>query len=830
MSVLRRAYVEVEPDVSGFDEKLREKFSKQDPGGKAGKQLGGQINRALKKLDLDPIDIKADPKSAFKALEETERKLLALSRNASTVEIKVHAERGLSEIGRFRKQLGDAGDDGALGFFGKFQARLGPLMAGLPISGPMSQAVAAAAGVAAPLVGAAISGAIIGGVGVGGVAGGLLVASKDFRVQAAANTLGARLENRLEKAGGAFVEPAIHGLATIETALESIDLNSIFTSASRFVGPLADDVSKAITALGDGVESLVSKAGPAVASIGDGIALIGLKIGEGLALLSSNGQDGADALDLIFKLVASGIQSVFILTKVLTEVYSWIHKIGADAGLLIFLKLTGVSMDKTAGSADSVSAAMSATALSLDEVKKKSEDAKAAIDPLYKAQEALAAKLAIADAAARGETAALKGLSDQLRSQIDPAFALITAQGALKTAQDKSAEAIRVHGYNSIQAREATRNLAAAALDLQGKAGALAAGFSGKLTPQMLATYRAAGLTELQIRDVEFQLINAKKAADRYSGKYKAEVTAEGVPAVAGKLNALSELQSALKRGANPPARLRRYLGDSFDTGGFTGRGDKYDVAGLVHRKEFVLRSEATEKLRKQHPGALEEMNATGQMPGYARGGFVGWPFPVNVSKTRIPSAAEASNAVVPQFGDWPSSPSAQRGDSGVWRKVVALINSTGPLSGAFGNAYRAGDPLWHGSGRAVDWMGFNQDPLARFLAAKRPLELIHRTPTRDYAYTRGVNQGSFDNGLMEEHRNHIHIAMDDGGFRTLQPGMNLIPNNTGKPELIGGPAALASAGDVHIHIHDSVIASERQAVDLVARAYKQAKYERKIP
>jgi hypothetical protein len=124
---------------------------------------------------------------------------------------------------------------------------------------------------------------------------------------------------------------------------------------------------------------------------------------------------------------------------------------------------------------------------------------------------------------------------------------------------------------------------------------------------------------------------------------------------------------------------------------------------------------------------------------------------------------------------------------------------------GSFGNAYRPGDPKWHGSGRAVDWMGFNMDPLAKFLAAKRPLELIHRTRQRDYAYTRGVNKGSFNESLMNAHRNHIHIAMDDGGFRMLQPGMNLIPNGTGKQELIGGPSAMASLGGNTYNINVAV-------------------------
>jgi hypothetical protein len=121
-------------------------------------------------------------------------------------------------------------------------------------------------------------------------------------------------------------------------------------------------------------------------------------------------------------------------------------------------------------------------------------------------------------------------------------------------------------------------------------------------------------------------------------------------------------------------------------------------------------------------------------------------------------------------FPPWPSGPGAQRGDSGVWRLIVAMIRATGPLSGAFGNGYRPGDPLWHGSGRAVDWMGFNQDALATYLASRRPLELIHRTRTRDYAYTRGRNRGSFSQKLMEEHENHIHAAFENGG-RVMDEG-----------------------------------------------------------
>ncbi len=141
-----------------------------------------------------------------------------------------------------------------------------------------------------------------------------------------------------------------------------------------------------------------------------------------------------------------------------------------------------------------------------------------------------------------------------------------------------------------------------------------------------------------------------------------------------------------------------------------------------------------------------------------------------------------------PGFLPWPSAHPGRggpSGDSGVWRNVLGLIRSTGPLSGSFGNAYRPGDPLWHGAGRAVDWMGYNQDALASFFMSIRPrvLELIHRTNRRDYAVTRGQDRGSFSNGLMEAHRNHIHIAMDQGGL--LEPGITSIYNGTGLPEAV---------------------------------------------
>ncbi|MGO1320916.1 MAG: tape measure protein, partial [Galactobacter sp.] len=61
-----------------------------------------------------------------------------------------------------------------------------------------------------------------------------------------------------------------------------------------------------------------------------------------------------------------------------------------------------------------------------------------------------------------------------------------------------------------------------------------------------------------------------------------------------------------------------------FWDGGYTGAGGKYQKAGDVHRGEYVLRQEATSKLRSSlGMTGLDHMNRTGELPGYADGGFV---------------------------------------------------------------------------------------------------------------------------------------------------------------------------------------------------------------
>lgn len=283
-------------------------------------------------------------------------------------------------------------------------------------------------------------------------------------------------------------------------------------------------------------------------------------------------------------------------------------------------------------------------------------------------------------------------------------------------------------------------------------------GSYAKMPPSVATSIKQPGMPQSRAAVVDYQ-----KQIDKVAKQISTHVSVTGDAAAYAKLQRLLVAQQAAQKGITISAASSAFNKNAkgFSGGGYTGPGAKHEPAGVVHAGEYVFNAQATSKLGV---GRLDQMHKSAQMPGYDGGGMV-MPFPVNAANTKVISMAEAMSKVIAPMGNWPSSPSAQRGDSGVWRSIVALINSTGPMSGHFGNAYRAGDPLWHGSGRAVDWMGFNQDRLATFLAARRPLELIHRTASRDYAYTRGVNKGSFNEGLMNAHRNHVHIAMANGGM-----------------------------------------------------------------
>lgn len=924
MSVLRRGYVPVEPDTSKFDDKLKEQFDKSQPGTRAGKQLGGQLNRALKRVNLDPIDIKADPKQALAKIGLTEARLRGISDRAATIEIKIAAEKALTQLGRFRKeigslsgeaeeaanafggqlnkalreldlkpididadvttakarikevekqladlareaptvevraqtqqaigelnrfkkQLGDVagggGDDAARGFVAKFVGRFGPLMASAPLSPP----IAAAAAVAAPFVAGALSAAVIGGAGAGGVVGGLLLVKDDPRVEAAGKALGEKLLGSLKRDAQPFVEPVLLAASKIENRFDAMSgrLQRIFGDSSKFLGPLTDGALDAVDSIVRGTEDLVSHAGPAVEGFADSLRILGDAAGRTFTVISGGSDDAAKSLKVLSYVMAGSLVGSGYLIRGLTEaggavidftgnkVEAWKKGLG----------LAGDATEEATKKQQQMTAVGPAVAAALDAVSRATEGAAESTTSLVATQELVTQKQAAVTAAQDGYKRSLDALGPSAGAAAMQVDGLRKATAALFGAQIQAVDANEAYETtwdnlsSTVKANSGEIAKNKSNLDIHTAAGRsnrdALEDVLGKTNDLYFAEIATGGSIAAATKKHEDRIAKIKEEAKRLHlnsdetktliatyGKIPpaktTDLVLDGVRSVIKSLQDLYIYQRSLATGrsiASIETEMRKGSDSGpakrhggYATGGYTGDGGKYEPAGVVHRGEWVLPKESTKRIQLDHPGLLAELTATGQLPGYAGGGTVApvdtsrqWKFPTDVSGTRIPSRAEVASKVPFAFGNWPSSPSAQRGDSGVWRSVLALARSSG-LPVNFGNGYRAGDPLWHGSGRADDLMGYNQDDLAEFFLQRqgRVLEMIHRTDKRDYAYTRGKNKGSFNESLMNAHRNHLHIAMDDGGMRMLQPGLNVIPNGTGRPEPIAGPAAMAAMG-----------------------------------
>lgn len=985
-SVLRRGYVPVEPDTSGFDDKLREQFRKSDPGGKAGKQLGGQLNRALKRLDLDPVDVKADPKQALAAIAATEAKLRDLAGSAETVEVKVQTERALAQINRFKKQLGDVGDqvgpqigdslnqalnaldvdgiditadarqakaeirateerldelarsatsvevrvktqqaigelakfkkqlgdvgeEGATGFAARFSARIGPMLA----SAPMGPPLVAAAAIAAPAIAATVAGALVGAAGAGGVIGGVTLAARDDRVKLAGRELGQFLIGDLERRSAGFVDPVLRGIDRIRLGWQQMgpDLDQIFKS-SRFVEPLIDGAIKGAKGFVSGFSDAVDQADPVITAFSVLVSSLGTSVGGLFRLMGEDAKAGASAInDLNFALnttieIAANVLHAGANVKSFTDAIDtqadafryWLEDSApvndtlAHFGLQLDLTADGFSRGSveaeayrkaTLGTADAADFATLKAAGMAD-----ADIARADASGTYRVQldeltastraSALAAGTLVAssdDVAEVQKTATLvqqeytrsienmapagqrtimlvdglKKATQQLygaqEQAIDANEAYEASWDALSESVKKNGGSLDVHTAKGRANRDALQNLLTTSRDMY-----IADINSGVAIDEARKKHekRTAAVKD-EATKVGLNKTETGKLISTYGKippKKETDVILDGVKTVVNSLKELYVYQRSLAEGI--PLKSARALltaeagpqnagkgGGGYHEGGWTGPGPKMQKAGDVHADEFVIKKSSRRRIEARNPGLLDEMNATGQVPGYAGGGLVApvetrnFRIGMDARDTRLPSKAEVAKAVAPVFGDWPSSPASQRGDSGVWKKVLQLIKS-GPKMGSFGNSYRPGDPKWHGSGRAVDWMGFNMDPLAQYLASKRPLELIHRTNKRDYAYTRGVNKGSFNEALMNAHRNHIHIAMAQGGvIGEPVAGVGMRSGNSYSfgergPETVtpgvGGPGET----HFHAHFHDSVITTKQQAAELVAAGWKEAK------
>jgi TP901 family phage tail tape measure protein len=427
-----------------------------------------------------------------------------------------------------------------------------------------------------------------------------------------------------------------------------------------------------------------------------------------------------------------------------------------------------------------------------------------------------------AAAAARGQRDALKSLSDFMKQETDPVFNLIKAQDDLVAAQKNYSKAVKDHGKNSAEAKQADRELALAAIALQGAVGDVSSNFNGKMTPALEKTLKAAGLSREQIKLLEKQFKDAKAAADKYDGNYAAKGSAPGVKEsqkaleaaykaaldfdgtynaymktpggkeaekqvrtawdllnkydggwtaalhttgytkVANDLRHLLAAQQALKDGTNFN-EANRELGHFFSRGGPVvgpGTGTSDSIPARLSAGEFVMKASSVEKLGTS---LLSYMNRTGSMPdstpGFAGGGIV-MPFPTTASRTKIP----AVDYGLPGGGGAPG-----------YKWMEKVVRAAFPGIAIYSD-YRpgaitvTGNRSYHAVGRAVDFAP--SLPLAEWInlhfmkATKElitPWQSLNIWNGRRHHYSDIVERGhDFAHGNA-----HDHWAMANGGVIT---------------------------------------------------------------
>jgi hypothetical protein len=219
---------------------------------------------------------------------------------------------------------------------------------------------------AAPVLGGLVSAAIIGGAGIGGVIGGVVIASKDPRVQAAGKQLGANITSDLKDFAAPFITPVLGGIRQIDAGFDQVggNLRNIFANSSRFVQPLVTGVVAFAQGAIRGIDALVDRAEPVIDSISQGFEQLGGDVEEFFTEISTGSEGAADAVDALFDLFSAVLGVLGPVISGLSKINGWLDALGLNQGLLQVvdkLRNTGTMTSAVAGEQSNLAGALATT-------------------------------------------------------------------------------------------------------------------------------------------------------------------------------------------------------------------------------------------------------------------------------------------------------------------------------------------------------------------------------------------------------------------------------------------------------------------------------------
>jgi TP901 family phage tail tape measure protein len=292
-----------------------------------------------------------------------------------------------------------------------------------------------------------------------------------------------------------------------KSLLDWADSGTRAGESARIFGNDFSRLSYDLSTLGSGFGA---KFGNSLAGVAENISGLGGVMDESL-------QHAKERLDQVDQSLTAMVQSGQGAQA--AEIFSKLAEEGKKAGISVddlkkglpqYASASANAAVATKDSADGMNKLASATGPATTETKKFTTAADAAAG------------------AAKGQKDALSQLADLMKAETDPVFGLIKAEDDLTAAQKNYSKAVKDHGAKSKEAKAADRDLALAAIGLQGAVGGVSGSFNGKLSPALVDTLKKAGLTKTEIHNLEGQFKAAKKAADQYDGKYEAKTSAPG--------------------------------------------------------------------------------------------------------------------------------------------------------------------------------------------------------------------------------------------------------------------------------------------------------------
>ncbi|MDG4784435.1 hypothetical protein O7626_00545 [Micromonospora sp. WMMD1102] len=216
-------------------------------------------------------------------------------------------------------------------------ARLGPIVVqslgqavgkagpGIAIGAPI------VAGVATWLTSAA-GGAVLAGGAVAAVAGGVKLASRDPRVQAAGTELADTLGGILERAAAPFVPATLQAIGTVKAGFYDLsnELEDTFGYAADYVDPLVRAVLGLAREAAPGLRRLVQAAAPVVDMLGRELPELGDDIGAALDSISEGAPAAARSLGLLLDVAGVAIKTVGGAVELASKAFMYADVLAAN--------------------------------------------------------------------------------------------------------------------------------------------------------------------------------------------------------------------------------------------------------------------------------------------------------------------------------------------------------------------------------------------------------------------------------------------------------------------------------------------------------------------